>query len=304
MYKILLSVILLTRCITTSAAEISVERFRNTETYFVVISGEIKLVDGDKFQSLVRGIHQAIVILDSPGGSVMSGLEIGRAIKLNNFSTAVPNETLCASSCALIWLAGNQRFAEENSFVGFHAAYVYKNGKPVESGVGNALVGSYLNGLGLSDNAIIYVTNAPPEGIERLTRSTAEQVGIKYTSINTRNIPIKEKQGFGIKSGGYNPVETVTKFYRALSLADGNAASAFVIPEKRGIGPFNEKNISSFFGKMNTPLKVNEIRLIDKDTVEVNYTYRYTNSECKAKAIVKTGYFLGNTLIKKIKANC
>ena len=69
----------------------------------------------------------------NPGGAVLSGLEIGRQIKSKKLMTAVPSSTLCASSCALIWLAGATRFAEDSSIVGFHAAYVIKNGKQVET---------------------------------------------------------------------------------------------------------------------------------------------------------------------------
>jgi hypothetical protein len=269
-----------------------------------VISGDITQSDGDKFESLSQGVKSAIVALDSSGGSVISGLQIGKIINRNKFITAVPDNTLCASSCALIWLAGVKRFAEDSSLIGFHAAYVYKNGKPVESGVGNALVGSYLNQLGLSDNAIIFVTSAPPEGISRLDKFKSIQVGIPFTSVNeTKNIS-KSRKEFQIEDAPYNPTGAVTRFYNALSVADGDIASSLVTPSKRGIGPFNEKNITNFFGNMREPLKVESVRQINADTVEVRYNYRYTQSQCNAIAIVETEYLLGNTLIKKIKANC
>lgn len=45
----------------------------------------------------------------------------------------------------------------------------------------------------------------------------------------------------------YDPVNTAKAFYIALSRADGSSAAAFVVPEKRGIGPFNPGNIAQFF---------------------------------------------------------
>lgn len=287
-----------------NSATITRERYGSSEIFFVTISGEINSDDSIKFENIISGISKVIVILDSPGGSVLSGLDIGRRIKSNNFVTAVPGNALCASSCALIWLAGANRYAENNSYVGFHAAYVYKNGKPIESGMGNALVGAYLNSLGLPDSAIIYVTKAPPEGMLRLSRATGEQVGITYSSINDGSFDVKERKDISVKKGVYDPIRTVSRFYSALSNGDGETASSLVIPEKRGIGPFNEKNISSFYGVMKAPLTVQSATRLSEDLVEVRYTYTYTKSQCNGVAKVETQYFMGNTLISRIKANC
>lgn len=81
----------------------------------------------------------------------------------------------------------------------------------------------------------------------------------------------------------------VLAFYRALSVADGEGASALVIPEKRVKGPFNEQSIHDFFGAMSAPLKVIDPSLIDDDTLPVQYTYR-TNAgkSCDDRAEVHT----------------
>lgn len=293
----------------TNSAEIQVEQFANN-LHLVTIQGEIRKDDSLLFAKKTLDIQNAFVVLDSAGGSVLDALSIGKLIRNKGFMTGVPDKTICASSCALIWLAGIKRFAEESSFIGFHAAYIYKNGKQYETGAGNALIGSYLRDLGLSDNAIIYVTSAPPEGIERLNKQTGNKFGIKYLSISEiQNINFSEN--FSNRTDEkrnrrpkFDSIDVVARFYQALSQADGDAASSLVIPEKRGLGPFNEKNIASFFGNMITPLKVHTITQIDQSTIEVKYTYRYSKSICNGNARVKTENFLGNILIKEIKANC
>ena len=295
-----------------AAAVISVRRLPNENLHIVVLSGDIERSDAERFSEKVSGISKAVVVLDSPGGSVLDGIAIGRSIRSKGYHTAVPDQTMCASSCALIWLGGSQRFAEDTSLVGFHAAYVYRNGKAVEVGVGNALIGSYLNELGLSDSAIIFVTNAPPEGIERLDRRKAQQVGIAYRSVkaspsanDTSRAALPSKRAeVGIRSNAYDPVTAVTRFYKALRAADGNAAAALVVPEKRGIGSFNERNISSFYGGLKEPLMVESIELVGGDAVQVKYSYRFTKTQCAGIATVSTEYLMGNTLIKGIKANC
>jgi hypothetical protein len=285
-----------------NAAEITAERVNN-EVYLLKIIGQIFEDDGRKFRELSQNIKRAVVVLDSPGGSVLGGLEIGRNIKNNNYFTAVPNKTLCASSCALIWLAGTKRFAEDDSFVGFHAAYVYKNGKPVESGSGNALVGAYLNQIGLTDRAIVFVTNAPPEGITRLDKKLSQTYGISYSSVDDKNTEVVvRKETTNVRPT--EPIEIVKKFYDALARSDGDTAASLVTPTKRGIGPFNEKNIANFFGNMKVPLAVNNIQKITETIFQVKYSYTFTKTQCNGTATVETENVLDNILIKKISANC
>ena len=286
------------------AANVTLERLENTNLYFFYIDGQINQEDGQRFKQVSQNIKKAVVILNSPGGSVLGGLEIGRIIRENKFYTAVPNKTVCVSSCALIWLAGEKRFAETDSFVGFHAAYIYRNGVPVESGSGNALVGAYLNQIGLTDQAIMFITNAPPEGMARLDKKFSQLYGINYYSVSDSENKDITTQKQNIASDPEKSIGVVTRFYGALSRADGDTAAALVIPAKRGIGPFNEKRIATYFGNMKEPLVVNGIREIGMNKFEVNYTYRITNSQCKGVSIVETEDFLGNNFIKRIKANC
>jgi HNH endonuclease len=85
----------------------------------------------------------------------------------------------CASACALAWLGGSPRFMGRAAHIGFHAAYIEREGQASESGVGNALVGSYLTQIGLSEAAVVYITQAAPTEITLLTLRDAEKIGIK-----------------------------------------------------------------------------------------------------------------------------
>jgi hypothetical protein len=50
----------------------------------------------------------------------------------------------------------------------------FRNGKKQETGSGNALVGAYLNTLGLTDEAIVFITSAAPDDVEFLSFQKAE----------------------------------------------------------------------------------------------------------------------------------
>ena len=92
----------------------------------------------------------------------------------------------------------------EGSAIGFHAAYQEKGGMALENGMANALVGAYLNSLGLSSSAVSYITHAAPNSMQWLTVADAEAIGIDVrvfqhdgsgqartaTAPQTRQVPI------------------------------------------------------------------------------------------------------------------
>jgi hypothetical protein len=161
------------------AANITVDR--SADISFITVTGRLQLEDGETFAEKISGLTRGVVLLSSPGGNLSAGLRIGKLIHLKKFSTAVPDGVGCASACAIAWLGGIVRYMGRTALVGFHAAYRIDNGRATETGVGNALVGAYLNELGLSEEAIVYVTSKPPNDIAWLSIDAARQLGISTT---------------------------------------------------------------------------------------------------------------------------
>lgn len=105
--------------------------------------------------------------------------------------------------------------------------------------------------------------------------------------------------------GAYDPVGAVTAFYTALSEANGRLAVAWVVPEKRGAGPYVEANISKFYSSLREPLRILNVERIDTDHVGVKYSFvRPSGSACAGDAKVSTVFQNGRTFIKSIAANC
>jgi len=265
----------------------------------ILIEGVIEDGDERQFSDIVSLTKQAVVVLNSEGGKVLSALEIGRAIKQRALPTAVVSDGLCVSACALIWLAGIPRYVAESGKIGFHAAYVVQDGELKETGSGNALVGAYLHEIGLSSDAILFVTSAPPEGMDWLTPKRAAEAGITYAELREE----AEDPPAATKEEPVGVLDVVVSFYRALSLADGEAASALVIPEKRGKGPFNESSIRNYFGSMSAPLKLTELKLLDDNMVRVRYSYLTASGRsCDGRADVWTTSQFGRLFVERIKA--
>lgn len=159
------------------AAEMKYEKLTDNQAA-IFIDGEVVPADVERFRHLALKSPEAVVVLNSTGGAILAAMEIGRTLRIAGFSTSVPRGGVCASACALIWLAGTPR--ELIGQVGFHAAYREVRGSSQESGAGNALVGNYLTQLGLSANAILFATSAPPDRILWLTRANKEAAGIEF----------------------------------------------------------------------------------------------------------------------------
>ena len=95
----------------------------------------------------------------------------------------------------------------------------------------------------------------------------------------------------------------VSAFYEALGRADGAAASARVIPEKRDQGPFSAMEITRYYSGLSEPLRLLAVSRVDDRSVQTHYRYRSASGTvCDGEAIVtlrQTGELL---LIDRIRA--
>jgi SPOR domain len=174
-----LIVVLLLAATTARAATVDVVSLGPNKPSLVSVSGTFDFNDKDVFLRKIGSLSGAIVAFDSEGGSLVAGIQIGEIIRLKNFTTVVLDQTRCASSCALAWLGGTKRFMGSTAQIGFHAAY---NGETRQvTSTGNALVGAYLNKIGLPYSAVVYITTASPESITWLSKSDAEKLGIEVS---------------------------------------------------------------------------------------------------------------------------
>lgn len=189
------------------AADITVlQPATDSKPALVLVSGEFLPGDEKEFTRKVLDIDSAVVTLASPGGNLYAGIQIGKAIRLKQFSTLVIDDSTCASACALAWLGGIKRMMQPHGQVGFHAASITKDGAAKESGVGNALAGSYLNQLGLPDSAVAYITSPPPDAIQWLTAEDANKIGIDVSVVGGNassgiTAPKPERREYKISDG-------------------------------------------------------------------------------------------------------
>jgi hypothetical protein len=165
------------------AATISVQSAGPEKPAVVLVQGTFETGDGERFFAKIAPLTTAVVRLQSHGGSLITGIQIGEMIRMKDFHTLVPAGGRCASACALAWLGGTHRFMGPDARIGLHAASDPKSGQV--TGVGNALLGAYLHRVGLPYSAVIYIAQAAPNSITWLSFADAKRLGIEVTLLNS-----------------------------------------------------------------------------------------------------------------------
>jgi hypothetical protein len=174
-------------CSQSMAANISVVKGKEGAPDVIIIEGPIVAEDEKTFKQIALNSEYATVVLDSRGGKLRPAIAIGKKIRIKEFSTAVIGAD-CLSSCALIWLAGHTRHLGRNYRLGFHAAYTEdESGKKTPAATGNALVGSYLNSIGLNESVVAFATKAGANEINWMTKGDADRLGLAVSMLNNKD---------------------------------------------------------------------------------------------------------------------
>lgn len=121
-------------------------------TYFVYGTGPIAEGDTERLLGALRSKNRlsdqrVYISLHSPGGSVVEGIKIGRAISKLGADTDVARQTSrrlsslpgeCMSACVLAYLGGNYRYLKKDSKLGIHR-FAFSKERTVEAGVAVAV---------------------------------------------------------------------------------------------------------------------------------------------------------------------
>jgi len=174
----------------TDAADISVAAEETPDhPALILIKGRFEQSERQKDVSTFSELAAArvnpavIVFLEGPGGLTSTALDIGLIIKRRGFSTAVADNVMCGSGCALIWLAGKERFMGANALVGFHAV---KDANTLEiSSGGNAMVGAYFSQIGITNfDVIVALTTVPTTWLNPHTATTRYGIPVTQFSLS------------------------------------------------------------------------------------------------------------------------
>jgi hypothetical protein len=103
--------------------------------------------------------------------------------------------------------------------------------------------------------------------------------------------------------GPATPTEAVAGFYRALGRGDGIAAAGYLVPEKRGRGPFSAAAMQAFYGALRSPLVLRSVEEVGPQTVRARYAFQTrAGGACDGEAIVRVRAEPDGLFIQHIRA--
>jgi hypothetical protein len=163
--------------------------------------GEITNSTASEFESFILNKDETLnkdttLVLNSPGGSLAGGLEMGSLLRARGISTHIariespPNdafslaEGVCASSCAYAFLGGQRRSIEQRSRYGVHQVSTYSDDSiPLSQAVKTtqdviSQVIQYVEDMGASTEIVTLATRTSDESIRWLEEGELSSFGI------------------------------------------------------------------------------------------------------------------------------
>jgi len=142
------------------------------------------------------GIGQADVYFNSPGGSLIEGMAIGRLLRQRGYESHVgartadaarPASGVCYSACPFAFAGGTRRHLDANSALGVHRA---ENRVPVpdEAAFERRLsqqATAYLAEMGVSRELFAMMSDVPQDQIRLISLDDAERMGL----VNAKSRP-------------------------------------------------------------------------------------------------------------------
>ena len=166
---------------TPQAAELTVVEISTSEVSgsYVSISGDIELGDWSRFFRIVRRTpHISGILLHSAGGSVDDGLAIAKYANDHGLDTMAKH--ICHSICAIIFLAGEDRYLTSGTDLSMHSAYKQLGDWVVTDHQANGTVAWFLGSMGYPlELARLWLTT-PSHEAAPLTLEMNDRLGLGF----------------------------------------------------------------------------------------------------------------------------
>lgn len=166
-------------------------RLQGDERWLIYLDGPVDPGATSRVVRLILTEHitHAVVYLNSPGGSLVTAMQLGRVLREHAFDTRVGTRTTdatratagtCHSACPFVLAGGVQRSLEQGSAIGLHRA---ENRAPFPDEeafqhVVRAQVTEYLAEMGVRAEVASIMEDIPHDRIRDLTVDEALQLNL------------------------------------------------------------------------------------------------------------------------------
>lgn len=131
-----------------------------------------------------RGEYVKVVVIDSPGGSLEDAMSVAKLIREQGYATEIPDGSLCASSCPLMFAGGVVRSAGAKAAIGLHQFYAAagssNNAAAALSSAQatTARISRFLTEMGVDAALWLHALDTPPQALYYLTSQEQAEFGL------------------------------------------------------------------------------------------------------------------------------
>jgi hypothetical protein len=149
-------------------------------------NGPIAPGDADRLKAAARTVFElrrtiAGIRLSSPGGDLAEAFRLAGIVREGKMPTIVPDGSICASACFVVFAAGSERSAGYGARVGVHGASDLAGHETVQSGAATITMARAVKELGVPPGIIGKMVVTPPGQMVWLTPDDLQSMGTKMT---------------------------------------------------------------------------------------------------------------------------
>jgi len=157
------------------------------ETTLVYLDGRIDAGAPGRLAGALEGVEGRIAIwLNSPGGNLFAGMQLGRVIRKHGASThIIDSRTLlpgeCYSACSVAFLGGVYRFNDNGARYGVHRASLQGGPEAGDSDLNQDLssaIRAYVREMGVDARLVDLWLKARPDEMYVLSEREARELGV------------------------------------------------------------------------------------------------------------------------------
>ena len=183
------------------------KRIMEGDPFRIYATGQIAESDAAQLEALAKthSLDSAIVIFDSPGGSLVGSLALGETIRKLGFFTGIGRfkdgkivpDGICASACAYAFAGGTGRYyASPKSKLGLHQ--FHSKAGEISSGLSQSMSGmlvAYLQKMGIDALAFSVSAIAGPDDMIWLSVAEAEKLKFANNGVLPTTAELKLAEG-------------------------------------------------------------------------------------------------------------
>lgn len=194
----------------------------------IYLDGEIDAQAGKRLEAYLKKNdvpYTSTIVLNSPGGSLGAGMDLGRVIRKYGFNTTVGRKEahpaydgvaagICMSSCTLAYLGGTFRYLPEQSRFGVHRFYATKPGDLTADTAQmlSAFIVTYMKEMDIDVEFYRLSTLAGGDDIHEVPHATLERIGAVNKGFERSKWTIEGNNDLVYLKGERNTTFGINKF--------------------------------------------------------------------------------------------